>query len=349
MKFLPIQPLETPRLFLRKLTMADVPAYFERLGSSAEVTKYMLWNPHRDISESEASIRKVLQRYEEGTCYRWGIARKEDDSLIGIIDLLKFDEAENTCSFAYMLGKDFWGKGYGTEAVTAAFDFAFSRLGVSAILSDHFADNPASGAVMKKAGMQYTRTIPKKYEKNGILHDAVEYKITAKQWCSKNAIEVRPAAQTDAAALGAIMSVSFQSAFSSFISRETLDMCAKEESCIRLMQNLLAEGKMRFLLGILEGKPCGELVWSDGDTPDTAEIQAIHSLPESWGSGLGAALLHRALADMAAEGKQTVSLWAFQENKRARRFYEKHGFSHDGSQRISEFDGAVEVWYSRKI
>ena len=38
-------------------------------------------------------------------------------------------------------------------------------------------------------------------------------------------------------------------------------------------------------------------------------------------------------------------LWAFKENKRARRFYEKHGFRWDGSERISEFDGAVEVRY----
>ena len=29
----------------------------------------------------------------------------------------------------------------------------------------------------------------------------------------------------------------------------------------------------------------------------------------------------------------------------ARRFYEKHGFRWDGSERVSEFDGALEVRY----
>ena len=44
-------------------------------------------------------------------------------------------------------------------------------------------------------------------------------------------------------------------------------------------------------------------------------------------------------------GQQRVSLWAFKDNTRARRFYEKHGFSWDGTERISEFDGALEVRY----
>ena len=44
-------------------------------------------------------------------------------------------------------------------------------------------------------------------------------------------------------------------------------------------------------------------------------------------------------------GERPVFLWAFKENRRARRFYEKHGFIWDGSERISEFDGAVEVRY----
>ena len=46
-------------------------------------------------------------------------------------------------------------------------------------------------------------------------------------------------------------------------------------------------------------------------------------------------------------GEQKVFLWAFEKNIRARKFYEKHGFRRDGSRRISEFDGAIEVRYSK--
>jgi GNAT superfamily N-acetyltransferase len=72
------------------------------------------------------------------------------------------------------------------------------------------------------------------------------------------------------------------------------------------------------------------------------EIEAIHSLPESWGRGLGAAML-----EFALDGNDAAGLWAFAENKRARRFYEKHGFRFTGETRVSEFDGAMEVRYER--
>lgn len=185
MQYAEFHDLTTPRLLLRRLSMADIPAYFARISSSPDVTKSMLWDPHKDLSDSEASIQKALRRYAEGKCYRWGIALKEDDSLIGVIEALKFDEAESTCSFAYMLSKDFWGQGYGTEAVKAVFAFAFAELQISAILADHFVNNPASGAVMRKAGMTYVGTIPAKYEKHGVFHDADQYRITKEEWSGR--------------------------------------------------------------------------------------------------------------------------------------------------------------------
>ena len=178
MRFPNIPTIETSRLRLRKLTLEDTEDYYRHLFGSEAVSRYMLWNPHRDISESAASIRKALARYKEGRCYRFGIALKETDSLIGIIELLRFDEQAGSCSFAYMLGQAYWGQGYGTEALKAVFDFAFSQMEVKSITADHMAENPSSGRVMEKAGMKKVSFLPGKYEKNGTLHDAVEYTIT---------------------------------------------------------------------------------------------------------------------------------------------------------------------------
>jgi len=137
---------------------------------------------------------------------------------------------------------------------------------------------------------------------------------------------------------GHIMSVSFRSAFADFVSRQTMDACAREENCIALLEGIFREGKVHFLMG----GNSGMLAWQH--TEDGAEIIAIHSLPESWGTGLGHAMLTEALNQI---GNHPVFLWAFRENTRARRFYEKHGFRWDGSERVSGFDGAPEVRYIR--
>ena len=135
---------------------------------------------------------------------------------------------------------------------------------------------------------------------------------------------------------GHIMSVSFHSAFADFVTQQTLDACAQEDNCIAMLEAIFREGNVNFLIG----ENSGMLAWQK--TEDGAEIMAVHSLPESWGTGLGQAMLAEALRQI---GKQPVFLWAFKENKRARRFYEKHGFYWDSTERVSEFDGALEIRY----
>ena len=133
-----------------------------------------------------------------------------------------------------------------------------------------------------------------------------------------------------------IMVISFRTVFSGFVSLEIMDACTDPGNCRAMLEGIYREGKMRFLMGGDQGFLC----WQE--TEDGAEIVAIHSLPESWGTGLGRAMLTQALREI---GDRPVYLWAFKENTRARRFYEKHGLRWDGTERISEFDGAVEVRY----
>ena len=148
--------------------------------------------------------------------------------------------------------------------------------------------------------------------------------------------EVRPARQEELPLLTHIMVTSFRTAFAGFVSQETLEKNTGEENCLCLLESVYQDKSMHFLT---DGQ-YGMLVWQDQG--DRAEIIALHTLPESHGIGLGRKLLAAALEQI---GSRPVFLWAFAENAQARRFYEKNGFSWDGSTRVSEFDEAVEVRY----
>ena len=150
---------------------------------------------------------------------------------------------------------------------------------------------------------------------------------------------VRNAKFEDMAVAAGVMVTSFCKAFGDFVSRETMDACTNPDNCRKMLESIYQEGRMRFLMGDDQGFVC----WQDGE--NGTEIVAIHSLPESWGTGLGHAMLTQALKQI---GDGPVFLWAFKENTRARRFYEKYGFCWDGTERVSEFDGALEVRYVRK-
>ena len=162
-------------------------------------------------------------------------------------------------------------------------------------------------------------------------------------------LEVRCDVLEDLPALARIMVGSFRSGFAHIVTVETMDRCTVPENIEAMLRGVLQSGQVHALIGLADGVPCGELFWAVGEEPGTAEIIALHSLPQSWGSGLGKALLDTALAAMRAEGCRQVSLWAFEENRRGRRFYEKHGLTCSGERRISEFDGAPELRYGKTL
>ncbi|MBR6115064.1 MAG: GNAT family N-acetyltransferase [Oscillospiraceae bacterium] len=61
--------------------------------------------------------------------------------------------------------------------------------------------------------------------------------------------------------------------------------------------------------------------------PDAGEVISIYLLPEYTGRGYGGELLNAVLGELHRQGFKDVFLWVLEENTRARRFYEKNGFS----------------------
>ena len=177
MRFADFKPLETERLLLRKLQLGDVYEYYERLFGDADVSRYMLIDPHQTIMESLESVQQKLKRYDEENFYCWAVEQKEEGGLIGLVELLRFDEQTDTCSFVYMLGCSYWNQGFGTEMLKAVFRFAFEEMEVERIIADHMTENVASGRVMEKAGMKHIGTETGKYEKFGAVYDAEVYEI----------------------------------------------------------------------------------------------------------------------------------------------------------------------------
>lgn len=71
--------------------------------------------------------------------------------------------------------------------------------------------------------------------------------------------------------------------------------------------------------------------------PRTGEIAAIYVSPERWRSGHGSALLAAALAELRRGGAREATLWVFATNAAAIAFYDRFGFSADGSERGDDF------------
>ena len=85
--------------------------------------------------------------------------------------------------------------------------------------------------------------------------------------------------------------------------------------------------------------PLGYTVLTTPDLPVDAlagdvELRRIYAMTAWLGSGLGPALMARALLDAAALGGERLMLGVYAENRRARRFYERQGFSVIGERQF---------------
>jgi GNAT superfamily N-acetyltransferase len=73
------------------------------------------------------------------------------------------------------------------------------------------------------------------------------------------------------------------------------------------------------------------------------EVWALYLHPDTWGTGVADALIEHVEIRLLAEGFETAVLWVLDDNPRARRFYEKHGWAATGISANFDDYCAVQV------
>lgn len=142
--------LKTERLILRKFTESDIEALFYILKDE-EVNRFLPWYPLKSIKEAEKFYEeRYVSKYAQPQGYAYAICLKEDNYPIGYIKV----DMEEHHDFGYGLRKEFWHKGIVTEAAESVVT-QVEKDGLPYITATHDRNNPRSGNVMKKVGMNY--------------------------------------------------------------------------------------------------------------------------------------------------------------------------------------------------
>jgi len=145
--------LETPRLILRRLTLADAEPMYRNWASDPGVTKFLTWPTHSSVEVTKQILALWASHYEELNYYQWGIVVKDENALIGTIAAVKTDDEIKAAEIGYCIGQNWWHKGYTSEALGAVINFLFDEVGVNRVAISHAVKNPASGRVAQKCGL----------------------------------------------------------------------------------------------------------------------------------------------------------------------------------------------------
>lgn len=153
--------IETERLFLRKITQNDFIDLCKILQDDDVMYAY-----EGSFSNGEVQqwLDKQLFRYENDGIGLWAVILKENNKMIGQCGLtIQHIPDSDVIETGYLFQKEYWHKGYATEAAKACNKYAFEKLGADEVFSIIRDTNIASQNVAIRNGMTCKGTFVKHY------------------------------------------------------------------------------------------------------------------------------------------------------------------------------------------
>ena len=150
--------IETARLTLRPLVPGDLDA-LAAMYADPEVMRYIGTGGARGRDDAARTIERQRAAYAGRGYGEWATVLRESGEVIGLCGLIVWPDIDGTeeLEVAYLLAREAWGRGLGTEVAGAIRDWAVRELGRTRLVSCIYPEHSASIHVAEKIGMRYEK------------------------------------------------------------------------------------------------------------------------------------------------------------------------------------------------
>lgn len=153
--------IETPRLTLRPLTLADADAAFMmRLVNDAAWLRHIGDRNVRSLEDARRYIGKTLDMYERLGFGSWVAELKSTGEPIGTCGLVKRDGIDDV-EIGYALLPEFRGRGLALESARAVLAYAWEVLRLPRVAAIVTPANDESIKLLEKVGLRFSQRITK--------------------------------------------------------------------------------------------------------------------------------------------------------------------------------------------
>ena len=151
---------------------------------------------------------------------------------------------------------------------------------------------------------------------------------------------IRPARDTDLAAVGAVHAASRRDAYQHLLSPDTLATITAQSQADQWRARMPGQ-QTPHQLSVAEhdGVVVGFCLVGTEDGGGSAILNAVHVHPDAQRAGTGRLLVDAGVQQARSWGHSTMQLWVLEDNRRARGFYEHLGWVNDGVTRRGEING----------
>jgi len=170
------------KLYLRPLEDADVGEEYARWLNDPEVTRYL---GAGRFPTTPASLRRYLERFQDPAAdVIFAIVDRASEQHIGNVTLNHINWIHRTADTGMLIGrKEFWGKGYASEAWSLLLEYAFDRLGLRKVIAGAIAVHVNSLRVLRRLGFQEEGVLRGEYFVDGTYHDALRMGVFRDEFC----------------------------------------------------------------------------------------------------------------------------------------------------------------------
>ena len=166
---------------LRAIEREDLPRLHELFDDDLELIARAEDTPPRPVSLAELEQR-FDERLEEADRSVMRFAIEVDDEVIGECELHFIDHYRATCQLGVVLGREYWGKGFGQDAVRALVGFAFRDLNMRKVGLEVLADDERAVGAYRSAGFVEEGRLREHSWFEGAYHDALVMGILREEW-----------------------------------------------------------------------------------------------------------------------------------------------------------------------
>ncbi|MCD6122562.1 MAG: GNAT family N-acetyltransferase [Spirochaetales bacterium] len=137
------------KCYLSPINVNDLEIYTKWLNDLG-VVKYLSFHSKMISLLTE---KEALEKLSGGQSY--AIITKERDELIGNCGLMDIDHLNRNCEAGIFIGnKDYWGKGYGTEALSLLISYSINYLNIRNFILRVYSFNTRAIKSYKKIGFK---------------------------------------------------------------------------------------------------------------------------------------------------------------------------------------------------
>lgn len=173
--------ITTPRLVLRWISEDDIDALFE-VFSDPQVMRYWSSGPLANREAAAELQREIAESNRSGLFWKWGVALRESNSLIGTATLFNLEMSNGRAEIGYAIGSAYWGKGYMNEALNALIAHAFEVLDLRRLEADVDPRNTRSVRTLERLGFQREGFLRERWHVCGEIQDAFFYGLLRREW-----------------------------------------------------------------------------------------------------------------------------------------------------------------------